>query len=77
MNKKEILINLYQTKDKLDLEYQELFSEVFINHIKELDLSCDELQKSIHNFEEFLLLINQYSTDLVNQSFDNISKITD
>jgi len=77
LNKKEILINLYQTKDKLDLEYQELFSEVFSNHIKEFDLSCDDYQKLLHNFEEFLLLINQYSTDLINQSFDKISKITD
>ncbi|NBI06689.1 hypothetical protein [Senegalia massiliensis] len=77
MNKKEILIHLYQTKDKLDLKYQELFLESFIKQINGLNLSNDEKKDVLNNFEELLLLINQYSTDLVNQSFDSISKIVD
>ncbi|MBS4535356.1 hypothetical protein GOQ29_06960 [Clostridium sp. D2Q-14] len=77
MNRKEILLDLYKTKDDLDLKYQELFFEVFSKHINELDLSHDDYQNLLNNFKELLLLINQYSTDLVNQYFNCITKIID
>ncbi|WP_165442915.1 hypothetical protein [Senegalia massiliensis] len=77
MNKKEMLIHLYQTKDKLNLEYQELFFEIFSKQISELNLSDYERKNALNNFKDLLLLINQYSTDLINQSFDSISKISD
>lgn len=72
MERKEVLLSLYQAKYMLDDKYQKLILESICENINNLNISYIDSKKLLDRFCDTFKLMNDYSIELINQSFENI-----